>query len=821
VPSDLVSSSDAPQQVSASLDRFPVIGGSLPFAAATLRWSVLPWVVVRTPGFPVTALEQLSAPQLLSESDRLAGIRAQAGQVRSRLLDAITAGLQRADTASQRELRSAERAVSLNRPVSCVPSAAARRMVTAAERWNAICAVAQSAEENLSAAYDAAYRQALTVVSQECADPRFGHVLFISSRRFYDNFWAAHLAAAGPAVPFRRSRQKLRTAARYLRRLTVRCEETSFFGPVHFAQLDPSSDRAVRLEDPGPERVYAEPSMWLLELLTRHLHRDLPELDRPVRQHPLFRVEGDRLRRATDGRSRQLSDAAVRLWDELPGHPSVGAAARALGMSPDLAADCLARLQPGLMPWTVPSHEIYPLEYLLSLTDDPLLRLVGQHRDAFAASPWPDRREPFLALERVVSDRLGVDADTGRGLHYADRYVLHEEQAHRLSSLTTFGAPLIKGLRTATEAMLPLAYVAALVLRADARVALRTATEGRRLPLAAVVGMELPDVTPRFSAFLADVHDVAAARVADGVVRLSRDDVTALIARHCPALDPADAYGTLAGPDWMLTGPAEGAAWVLSELHDDGSYLAGGVTRVHPDGAALRAVFEQRVVSVIDPAEMAAIIARRRNKFLIPEMPGLAIEVGGRSVKPRPWAVPISEAEVAEDGAAVLVRGRRLRLYSGDIPGLVHRALAVPALNPVVIDTGPSTPRVLIDGTVIQRARWRLQLGGGVYGREAWDRAQEIRRENGLPQRVFVRHPTEPKPLFVDFADVLAVEDVMRLPAAPVLVSEMLPDYGDLWWRPDGSPMCAELRMGCLVWLDLDPGTSTGPARPPASRSRA
>ena len=130
----------------------------------------------------------------------------------------------------------------------------------------------------------------------------------------------------------------------------------------------------------------------------------------------------------------------------------------------------------------------------------------------------------------------------------------------------------------------------------------------------------------------------------------------------------------------------------------------------------------------------------------------------------------------------------------------------MPALNPVVIDTGPSTPRVLIDGTVIQRARWRLQLGGGVYGPQAWDLAQQIRRDNGLPQRVFVRHPAEPKPLFVDFADVLAVEDVMRLPAAPVLVSEMLPDYADLWWRPDGSPMCAELRMGCLAWLDLDPG---------------
>jgi hypothetical protein len=821
VAPDRVGFSDEPSQAATSSNCFPVIEGSTRFSTATLRWSVLPWVLVRTPGFPVSLIERLASPELLTESDHLADIRSEAEQIRSRLLNAIAVRPAQAGAAAPRELRNVERAASLNRPVSPVPFAAGQQLAGLAEQWNTVCAVVQSAEENLSAHYDAAYRRALTQVSHECADPWFGHVLFISSRRFYENFWAAHLASAGPGVPFRRSRQKLRTAARYLRRLTVRCEETSFFGPVHFAQLDPCCDRAVRLDDPGPERVYAEPSIWLLEHLTRHLYRDLPELDRPVRQHPLFRVDDDRLVRTTDGRSRRLSAAAVRLWGELPGQPSVGAAARALGMPSDLAVDCLSLLRPGLTPWTVPAHEMYPLECLLSLADDRLLRFVGEYRDAFAASPWPERRQPFLALEQIVTDQLGVDADVGPGRHYADRYVLHEERAHRLSSRTAFGAPVIGKLHAATEALLPLAYVAALLVRADARAALRSALKDRRLPLAAVVQMELPDATPRFSAFRADAHDVVKARVSDGIVQLTRQDVAALVARHCPPLDPADAYGTLAGPDWMMTAPVEDATWVLGELHDDGSYIAGGVTRVHPDGAALRSAFEQRVISVIDPGEMAAIVAKRRNKFLIPEMPGLAIEVGGRSVKPRPWAVPISEAEVAEDGTAVLVRGRRLRLYSGDIPTLVHRALAVPALNPVVFDTGPRTPRVLIDDTVIQRARWQLQLAGGLYGRQAWDRAQELRREHGLPRRLFVRHPAEPKPLFVDFADVLAVEDVMRLPSAPILVSEMLPDFGDLWWQPDGSLMCAELRMGCLVWLDLGRDTDAASAAPPGSGSRA
>jgi hypothetical protein len=140
----------------------------------------------------------------------------------------------------------------------------------------------------------------------------------------------------------------------------------------------------------------------------------------------------------------------------------------------------------------------------------------------------------------------------------------------------------------------------------------------------------------------------------------------------------------------------------------------------------------------------------------------------------------------------------------------VHRALAVPALNPVTAETGDRTPRITIDGVVVQRARWRLRTSGGLRGLAAWTAAQRLRRDAGLPRRVFARHPAEPKPLFVDFADVYAVADLMRLPAAEVIVTEMLPDYQDLWWRPEGGPVCAELRTSCLVWWERDTITRPG-----------
>jgi hypothetical protein len=738
----------------------------------------------------------------LAQADRLSALQARRADIRGSLLDGIGDARASASPESVRELRKAERAALRYRAVPPMSGTVTAELTRQAGQWNSACAEVEAATTHLADSYERSYERAITTIAAEFRNPSFGHALFISSRGFYDNNWTDGTGLADRDAPMTRSARKtLRTAARYLRRLTVRCEQTSFFGPVHFATLDPDGAHDVELGDPRPEVVYAEPSVWLLDQLTRHRDRDTPEADRPVRRHPLFRVDGTRLTRTADGRARRLSPDAARLWDALGEYTTVGAAADALGMSADLADACLAELRPALAPWPLPSHEVYPFERLASASDDTLVQQVARYRDSFASGSWPARREPFLALEKTVSE-LGLATAHGEGRHYVDRYVLHEERAHRLSARTVLGKRAVAGLRAATEAMLPLAYAGALLRRADARDALRSAIDSQRLPLALVIGMNFPEAGWRYSSFTAELNALCADRADADVIRLSGQEIGALIDRYCAELEPGDSYGTVAGPDWMIMGSPGDASWVLGELHDDGSYLAGAVTRLHPDGAELREEFERRVIDVIDPADMAAIVSKRRNKFLLPEMPGVSVEVGGVSVKPRARTVPISAVEVAEDGAAVLVDGRRLHLYSGDIPSTVHRALAVPALNPVVFDTGPRTPRVTVDGTVIQRARWRIDLPGGAHGLDGWRLAQDIRARHGLPRRVFVRHPSEPKPLFLDFADVLAVEDVMRLPAASIVASEMLPDYGDLWWRPDGELMCAELRTACFAWLD-------------------
>jgi hypothetical protein len=189
--------------------------------------------------------------------------------------------------------------------------------------------------------------------------------------------------------------------------------------------------------------------------------------------------------------------------------------------------------------------------------------------------------------------------------------------------------------------------------------------------------------------------------------------------------------------------------------------------------------------------------------FLVPELPGTAIELTGLSEKPREQTVPASDVFVAPDGDAVLINGRRFHLYTGDIPSIAHRALAVPSLTPVTIDGGEFTPRVTVGSTVLQRARWRITTADPAPGYGGWLAAQQLRRRLGLPRRVFVRHPREQKPLYVDFADPYAVDDLVRLPPADVVVSEMLPVPEGLWWDDGGGRQCAELRTACFVNLRL------------------
>jgi Lantibiotic dehydratase, N terminus len=122
-------------------------------------------------------------------------------------------------------------------------------------------------------------------------------------------------------------------------------------------------------------------------------------------------------------------------------------------------------------------------------------------------------------------------------------------------------------------------------------------------------------------------------------------------------------------------------------------------------------------------------------------------------------------------------------------------------------------PRLTVGRTVLRRETWHLPakaMPGNADQLAAWARGY------GMPRRIFVRSPLEPKPIYVDTASQALARMLVRqlrraadaVPQALVSITEMLPAADDCWLRHDGVSYTSELR---IVAVDLT-------RRPPSTK---
>jgi hypothetical protein len=782
------------------------------WAGRRIGWRLLPVALLRTTGFSLSLLDPLRSEEAVAAISDLAGALEAVESARAAFEDGVwTGAVAAAERAYPRRAPIFRHLHRVRRHVQRGTEPAPREEAAWDEVgqpgwiawWRGLLAEAAKRERCAGEAHGHALERAWAALREAFADERLQEAVFLSSPSFFEGGFRAHLLGPDGPPTYRRRATAL-TAHRYLCRMCARCETTSFFGPTLFAALDPACPEALRLEAPRRPEVVVQASAWLVEDLQRLLTRRLPLPDRPVRRSPMVVEAGGDLVRLVDGRRLAASPSALALWRAFETERTLGAAARQAGVELAALPTLLRELAPGLvLGLELPATELRPLDRLAAIDapDGPAVALA-QARDRFAAAPWPERRSRLDEVHRLVS---GLGLETGRhaGAHYADRGVLHEDRASPLSQATTLGAPAVAGIQAALGAVLPLCLLGALLRREDAREALRAALDGQERPLLELVQVSLPAVGWRLERLTAALTGLVERRARDGLARLDPAEVTDTTAdlwSLVPDDEPLPAC--LPSPDLMADGAdLATATWVLSELHDDCSSIYGGfpATLHRPEGQLWRD-FEVEVVRVLDPARMACIVGRRRSKHVTPEPPGLTIELSGRSGRPPSLTAPAAEVSVDASGRRLLHRGRPRWLYPGDLSSPLHLALALPALAPVPVSLGARTPRIYVGRAVVQRARWAIELPASKPGFGRWRALQELRRSHGLPGRVFVRHTGEPKPLLLDFEDPLSVDDVGGLPAGPVTMAEMLPDAPGCWWRPDGRPEPAELRLGCVLW---------------------
>ena len=108
---------------------------------------------------------------------------------------------------------------------------------------------------------------------------------------------------------------------------------------------------------------------------------------------------------------------------------------------------------------------------------------------------------------------------------------------------------------------------------------------------------------------------------------------------------------------------------------------------------------------------------------------------------------------------------------------------------------------------LVQRETWSFKTPKLPENVELW------RRSQGIPERVFVRMPTEVKPIYVDFKAPVLVENLRHMlkKAPSFVVQEMFPGPEGLWLSDaEGKKYVSELRLlavdpvpfdGEAVWL--------------------
>lgn len=144
-----------------------------------------------------------------------------------------------------------------------------------------------------------------------------------------------------------------------------------------------------------------------------------------------------------------------------------------------------------------------------------------------------------------------------------------------------------------------------------------------------------------------------------------------------------------------------------------------------------------------------------------------------------------------------------------DVGGLAQCAL--PAMELPEIRLGEHTPRIVVDGVVLQRRRWDPPPGsvpvastGRVTATE-WRAVRQWAGRLGMPRYLFFRTDASPKPMWLDLASPLSVTNLSHAlrGARSVAFHEMLPHPNALWLRTPGGALVSEIRT--LVLRGTDP----------------
>jgi hypothetical protein len=700
--------------------------------------------------------------------------------------------------------------------------------------WNRAVAEAAAAMHALATRVSTELAHSRALLYNLVQDERFQEALLLSNPQMFTVALPAYLHAYDLQHRAKKMRQLERQLYAYLQRFCTKNDTTSFFGPIDYGCFDLHSPEPLLYQsraDQCLQQRLTRLSFWAAQALAECIGRDpaiqphlVPSLQHGCTLLPDHTLEiigrQSRIRLTEDAgvllqrmhaqqTAAELCQDDKQVWSELRRLHAKGIVLWRLDI-PTAVFDPLA--------WLFSRVESIPASCATRLSWLTHLQWFRQALAHFAAEPAAAKVPRLCEIEQRFTLLTGLAARRGEGQIYVDRMVLYDEAQGPIEQCRV-GAPLAQKLLAQLRPGLDLCgSYSRLVQEACTRHACTLFQQLGDQPqpyLTFIRALEervtLADclADPQVRQYQEQLVTLARQRQSEGYIRLTSEDVRPF-QRPLPA-------GTALSPDIFLAAPTLDALIngeyqaVIGEIHYGFQVWCHFLTF-----SAYRDRVAAHLESVLPPpsdGQLRAMLIHRRTqgKTFYLELPGLSVEVLGRSTKAPTSVLPVADLEVARDENGLILRSRslkkRLELYAADPRSVSNWLFSTPSVLMPAITIGDHTPRIEIDGVVYQRERWTLSVPEilpppAVRGDAAalLLHACEVRLRAQLPERVFARMPSERKPLYVDFANMFSLELFFHLIRndATVTVSEVFPSPETWWLRGMRGTSSCEWRMTCI-----------------------
>lgn len=694
--------------------------------------------------------------------------------------------------------------------------------------WNEGIATLTGSGQAAAACFADEFAMCRTILRDIVGTPRFQEALWLSNPGMYETGWQYYQRHGNTSARPSKMKHLERRFYTYLQRFCAKNETTSFFGPLNYGTC---GERAESTSQRTPETVRARRvflAYWAVEALALCIASDPATHPYLLPRRSPSRIwkastQGE-LADAIYGRSdgqRRILDIATALQVPLEDVIQATEALTARGwllLAPALPPATLFPL--ALLTTTVRAWpRIPPRQHWLTI-----LEQFTEFCTRFTSADLQERRVILASAEELFATVAGSPTRRGQGKMFQDRSLLYEECLGNMAAFHLSD----RHARVLKEALAPLAALCASFSEAW--------QDGLRTAADALFETLHPDGQPlRFTTFvqhwrarfpsLPPVPKAdALQRVLCDMVRSSHNQQTCqLHSADLAALCPEVKQHSVCSPDVLLAAASDQELLaghftvILGEMHH-GLQPTGWMLLFAEDQQAWQEAIASCLPRPTAHATPANLILGRHMKTAPPEFPGPGVQASAPSE--RPHQLHLSELFVKRDGGRLYLSRRHepggLLFYppSYGVPDALYAPFAVfsyPLMRSIPLRLEEHTPRIEIGGAVYQRERWDLttavlpELSGQQASFDLLLAFARFRQRFKLPERVFVHTPGEPKPIYIDFQDIFALEMLTHLASQSEVITfvEMYPAPHDLWLRDEQGCYCSELRL----LLSRGPGT--------------